>query len=32
VSVGDEDDDAALAWRLAVAVLQFRDSAVAQID
>jgi hypothetical protein len=32
VSVGDADDDAALAWGLAVVVLQRRDSAVAQVD
>ena len=30
--VGDADDDAALAWVLAVAVLQRRDSAIAQVD
>ena len=32
VSVRDGDDDAALAWGLAVAVLQRRDSAIAQVD
>eukprot|EP01043_Picozoa_sp_COSAG02_P027382 COSAG02_NODE_1613_length_11675_cov_8.562716_7_plen_68_part_00 len=31
-SVGDADDDAALACGLAVAVLQCRDSAIAQVD
>eukprot|EP01043_Picozoa_sp_COSAG02_P017865 COSAG02_NODE_819_length_16803_cov_6.292924_20_plen_58_part_00 len=29
---GDADDDAALAWGLAVAALQRRDSAIAQVD
>jgi hypothetical protein len=31
-SRGDADDDAALAWGLVVAVLQRRDSAIAQVD
>ena len=30
--VGDADDDAALAWGLAVAVLQCHGSTVAQVD
>jgi hypothetical protein len=31
-AVGDADDDAALAWGLAVAVLQCHGSTVAQVD